>query len=254
MAMQTLSLILYAAYMSLQPCESVFEETAKKANPRVKWEVEGPALTEFAKAACQTSNPDVLWLIAQQESNFRFSIIRINGTEPKILQGEAAQAFLKELKDQPEGTRTNVDIGALQINWMWHHKGFDSDPLQALSPAKQVDYFLKEFGEEIYRRCDDKWVGCYHNQTSSERSQRYQAAVLKKGKILALKSLYYMRDHRKALSKEERMLLPLVKKDEFYRAFETVGGFPLPRKQILHFVDDRVAPIQAPGIDNRYQG
>ncbi len=254
MAMQTLSLILYAAYMSLQPCEAVFEDTAKAANPKVKWEQEGQALSEFAKAACQTSNPDVLWLIAQQESNFRFSVIRINGPEPKILSGDEAKDFLSELKDKPENLKTNVDIGALQINWVWHHKGFNSDPLQALSPAKQVDYFLKEFGEEIYRRCDDRWVGCYHNQTSSERSQRYQEAVLKKGKVLAVRSLYYMRDHRRALSNEERMLLPLVKREEFYRAFDTVGGFPLPRKQILHFVDDRATPAQVPELDSRYQG
>jgi hypothetical protein len=240
MPLKSLSLILYAAYHSLQPCETVFQETAKTANPTINFKDEQPYLAEFAKAACKTSNPDVLWLIAQQESNFRFTIVRDNGPQPKLYRGQEARDFLKTLNSVADDPRPNVDIGVLQFNWGWHKEGFQNNTDAALSPKKQVEYFLKRFGDEIYRRCEDQWVGCYHNQTNQERANRYQSAVLKKGKTLALQSLYYLRTYRKQLSDAERQLLPLVKKDEFYRIFETAQGFPLPRRHILHFVDDRV--------------
>lgn len=254
MALQSLSLLLYAAYVSLQPCETLFTETAKSANPKMNWSAEEPYLREFAKAACQTSNPDVLWLIAQQESNFRFQIIRVNGETPKVLEGDEARALLESMRRNPEANPKNVDIGVLQINWLWHQKGFSQNPELALSPARQVDYFLKEFGVEIERRCDERWVGCYHNQSDPVRSQRYQQAVLKKGKVLALQALYAIRSHRKGLTAEERKVMPAVKKDEFYRVFDSVGGFPLPQKQILHFVDDKNLPKRAPEPDSRLQG
>jgi hypothetical protein len=242
MELKSLSLILYAAYHSLQPCETIFQETAKAANPTVNFKVEQPYLEEFAKAACKTTNPDVLWLIAQQESNFRFTIIRENGEDAKIHQGEEAIQYLRNLRRTRREQRVNVDIGVLQFNWAWHKDGFKNDPLLALSPKKQVDYFLKRFGDEIYRRCEDQWVGCYHNQRDQKRANRYQAAVLKKGKLLAMHSLYFLRNHRKQLADSERRLLPLVKKEEFYRIFETAQGFPLPRRHLFDFVDDK--PVQ----------
>jgi hypothetical protein len=249
MALKSLSLILYAAYHSLQPCEKVFQETAKAANPSVNFSVEQPYLEEFAKAACKTSNPDVLWLIAQQESNFRFTIVRENGPEPKIHHGEDAVAFLKTLKGLPADARPNVDIGALQFNWGWHKEGFQNDPLAALSPRKQVDYFLKRFGSEIYRRCKDQWVGCYHNQKDQDKANRYQKAVMKKGKTLAIQSLYYLRTYRSQIVESERQLLPVVRKDDFYKIFETAQGLPLPRRHIFHFVDDKPEQNQNPVQD-----
>lgn len=252
MPLKSLSLILYAAYHSLQPCETVFQETAQAANPSVNFKEEQPYLEEFAKAACKTSNPDVLWLIAQQESNFRFTIVRANGAEPKLYRGKEAVNFLKTLRSSSEDPRPNVDIGVLQFNWGWHKDGFQSNAEAALSPKKQVDYFLKRFGNEIYRRCDDQWVGCYHNQTNQERANRYQSAVLKKGKTLALHSLYWLRNYRKQLTESERQVLPVVKKDDFYRIFETAQGFPLPRRHIFHFVDDGVPQNQDPLLDTNF--
>lgn len=244
--MKSLSLILYAAYNSLQPCETVFKETAKAANPTLDFTLEQAYLDEFASAACETSNPDMLWLIAQQESNFRFRIIVENKEKPLTLKGDEALVYLKKLKKAAPVGRPNVDIGVLQFNWGWHQKGFHQNPLLALSPRKQVDYFLKTFGKEIYRRCDEQWVGCYHNQKDNDRAQRYQLAVQRKGQLLALKTLYFIRDHRKNLSPEELRLVPEINKEDFYRTLETARGMPLPRKQILHFVDDRPAPQQDP--------
>ncbi len=243
MALKTLSLLFYAAYNAMQPCELVFQETARAANPSLDYSIEQPYLEEFAKAACQTSNPDVLWLLAQQETNFRFAIVRENGPVPLIHEGKDAVEFLKKFKTEnanPDSTASrNIDIGVLQFNWNWHSEGFKNDPLKAISPSKQVDYFLQKYGTEIYKRCDDQWVGCYHNQIDKERGTRYQSAVMKKGKTLALRALSYLRDHRALMSKEEKALLPLIRKDEFYQVFEVAKTFPLPRKQILQYADDR---------------
>lgn len=250
MPLKALSLIMYAAYNAMLPCEAVFQETAKAANPAIDFAIEQPYLEEFAKAACQTSNPDILWLIAQQESNFRFAIVRENGPTPHIHKGRDAVDFLKRFKaaseDPNSGMSRNFDIGVLQFNWNWHSDGFKNDPTKALSPRKQVDYFLRKFGSEIFRRCDERWVGCYHNQTDSERAMRYQTAVVKKGKTLALRTLTFLRDYRQSMTAEERKLLPIVLKEDFYKVFELAKTLPLPRKQILHFTDDRDALAQDP--------
>jgi hypothetical protein len=238
MALKTMSLILYTAYKSMMPCEDVFKDLAKAANPTIDFKVEEAFLDEFANAACETTNPDVLWLIAQQESNFRFVIARQNGQPGKLFRGQAAQDFLKTLKEPIVQPTQNIDIGVLQFNGHWHKAAFNEDPMIALSPRKQVDYFLKKFSKEVFTRCQDQWVGCYHHPSDNERATRYQMAVIKKGKTLALQSLYFLRDHRARLTAEERKLMPVIRKEEFYRIFHAVANLPLPRKQILHFVDD----------------
>lgn len=239
MALKTLSLILYAAYHSQMPCEKVFVDTAKAANPSVDFATEESQLTEFAKAACETSNPDMLWLIAQQESNFRFNIVRENGETPKIHTGKDAVQFLKDLKAQGDGAATaNVDIGALQFNWRWHKDGFRKDPLVAVSPRQQVEYFVKQYGQEVSRRCEDRWVGCYHHQTNADRADKYQSAIAKKNKKFVLLTLYFMRDQRKLMTSDERKMLPQIVKEDFYKVFQISTTFPLPYKQIMNIVNE----------------
>ncbi|MFY7930339.1 MAG: hypothetical protein ACOVS5_15805 [Oligoflexus sp.] len=238
MGLKTMSLILYTAYKSMTPCEDVFVDLAKSANPTIDFTGEQTFLSEFANAACETTNPDVLWLIAQQESNFRFVIARQNGQTAKLFQGQGALDFLQTLAQPVEQPTQNIDIGVLQFNWQWHKTAFNQDPMLALSPRKQVDYFLRTFSKEVFTRCQDQWVGCYHHPSDHQRATRYQLAVVKKGRILALQSLYFLRNHRAQLTAEERKLLPSIRKEEFYRIFQAVANLPLPRKQILHFVDD----------------
>ena len=108
MAMQALSIILYAALHTAQPCEKVFVDTAYSANPALKTE-ERPYLDEFAKAACATSNPDILWLLGLQETAFRFVIIRENkGKTFKITEGPAAFAALKALKKKSRSKTSSL--------------------------------------------------------------------------------------------------------------------------------------------------
>src|SRR4051812_32242713 len=80
----TLSVILYAAAHAGQNCETVFQQTAAKVNPEVISESERPYLEELAAAACQTTNPDIIWQIVNQESSFRFVIARDNSADGKV--------------------------------------------------------------------------------------------------------------------------------------------------------------------------
>ncbi|MDQ3230374.1 MAG: hypothetical protein M3Q07_01025, partial [Pseudobdellovibrionaceae bacterium] len=160
----TLSVILYAAAHAGQNCETVFQETAAKVNPNVMTNGERPYLEELASAACQTTNPDIIWQIVNQESSFRFVIARDNSEEGgRVYRGAAAINFLKDLRRKSPRSKekaASVDIGAMQFNWAWHQDSFGRDPLRMLSPAAQVEYLLEKFGEHIYQRCSSKWVGC----------------------------------------------------------------------------------------------
>lgn len=235
----TLSVILYAAAHAGQNCETVFQETAAKVNPAVNSELERPYLEELASAACQTTNPDIIWQIVNQESSFRFVIARDNSGEGRTYRGAEAISFLKDLKKKsrryPEKS-ANVDIGAMQFNWAWHQEGFGRDPLRMLSPAAQIDYLLEKFGETIYQRCLNKWVGCYHNAKDSERGSRYQSQVLKKGRILQLQALYYLKTSLKDMSPEQKASLPRIRKEEFYQVLSLSRDMPLPEKDIRRFV------------------
>ncbi len=238
MALKTLSLILYVAYHTMQPCEQVFQESAKAANPYMDVKANKESLEEFAKAACETSNPDALWLIAQQETNFRFEVLRINGTEPKVLYDQEARDYLNSIRNTKDKDLANVDVGLLQFNWFWHKAGFRNNPTLAFSPKAQVEYFLKKFGNEIAERCNEQWVGCYHNQSNVSISQRYQNSISSKNKVLAEHMFDYLNTFRQNLSREERKVLPSFNKKDFLKVLEAHQELALPQKMIRPFGDD----------------
>jgi hypothetical protein len=221
----------------MQPCEQVFKETAKAANPYSDFSKSEEALSEFAKAACKTSNPDALWLIAQQETNFRFEIVRINGAESRILYDQEARDYLNSVRTTKDKDLANVDIGVLQFNWFWHKGAFRNNVNTAFSPKAQVEYFIKKFGNEIAERCNDQWIGCYHNQSNAEISARYQSRILNKNKILAEQMFKYINDFRAKLSADERKILPGFRKQDFFKVMEAHQDLALPHQEILPFVD-----------------
>jgi hypothetical protein len=236
----TLSVILYAAAHAGQNCETVFQETAAKVNPSILSNGERPYLEELAYSACQTTNPDIIWQIVNQESSFRFVIARDNATEGgRVYRGPAAIDFLKDLRKKsrrnPEKA-ASVDIGAMQFNWSWHQDGFGKDPMRMLSPGAQVEYLLEKFGEHIYQRCSRQWVGCYHNASDRERGLAYQTAVQKKGRILQLQALYYLKGALKEMSPEQKASLPRLRKEEFFQVLNQSRAIPLPEREIRRFV------------------
>jgi hypothetical protein len=236
----TLSVILYAAAHAGQNCETVFQETAAKVNTHIMSNGERPLLEELAFAACQTTNPDIIWQIVNQESSFRFIIARDNSEEGgRVYRGLAAVNFLKDLQKKsgrPSQKNVSVDIGAMQFNWSWHQKGFGQDPMRMLSPGAQVEYLLEKFGERIYQRCSSQWVGCYHSASDRARGSRYQSEVLKKGRILQLQALFYLKDALKTMSPEQKASLPRLRKDEFYRVLSLSKDMPLPEREFRRFV------------------
>ncbi|MBC7658271.1 MAG: hypothetical protein H7249_01030 [Chitinophagaceae bacterium] len=234
MTMHTMSIILYAAFQTMQPCEKVFVDTAKSANASVKAE-EMPYLEEFAKAACATSNPDILWTLGLQETNFKFVIIRENrGKKFSIKEGAPAIAYLKTLKKKSQmknPPKMNVDIGVMQFNWHWHGEGFNNDPMLALSPKRQVDYFVEKYSREIYKTCDQDWVGCFHNQSDDKLSTKYQSDITKKMGRLANNAVEFMVNNRARVNGDELEAMPAVVPDDFYKTFAYAKSFPRPQKK-----------------------
>ncbi|WP_218109985.1 hypothetical protein [Oligoflexus tunisiensis] len=243
---------MYAAAHAGQNCETVFQETAAKVNPNVLTNGERPYLEELAYAACQTTNPDIIWQIANQESSFRFLIARHNTEKgARIYKGTAAVDFLKDLRKKSRkgsAKSSSVDVGAMQFNWSYHQEGFGHDPVRMLSPSAQVEYLLETFGEYIYQRCSSKWVGCYHNASDSELGSRYQKAVRKKGRVLQLQALYYLKGALKEMSPEQKAALPRLRKEEFFQVLNQSRDMPLPEREIRRFVINppNLAPEPAP--------
>lgn len=213
-----LSLILYAAVHTGQSCENVFIEAVKRERPVIS-QSDMMQLRVLSEAACRSSNPDIIWQIAYQESSFRFDIVRINtqGKE-QVLSGQKAHSFLQNLKRSQE--KINVDIGVMQINWHWHRQHFDHDPISMLNPEKQVQYIMNHLTPKIVQRCADDWVGCYHHPSNRYRAKSYQKKVLGKSKSLAVNVVQHMQSSLTALAAESKRGLPPIRKEQFYQTLE----------------------------------
>ncbi len=235
MEVQAMSILLYTALQSMQPCEKVFVDTAMASNPKFALE-EKTYLEEFAKASCNTSNPDALWLLAYQETNFRFLIVRENlGKDFKITRGNEAIKTLKRLKAETAKDKVanlNVDIGVMQFNWRWHGANFEKDPLAALSPKKQVKYLIEKFSPYIYDACDIAWIGCYHNQANVELTGKYFTSVFKKAETLTSLSLKFLKVNRSRLSGEQLDQLPPVRVADIKQSLAYTRSFPRPEQKV----------------------
>lgn len=227
------SMILYAALHTGQPCEVVFKEMAKFAMMRPMEGDEEQRFDELARSACEVSNPDIIWQLVYQESNFRFLIARENlsAGESRVYEGAAALRFLKNLR---QGDERNIDIGPMQFNWAWHHQGFADNPMRMLSPAAQVNYLIDSYAGEIFQRCSGRWVGCYHNSNDKARAQRYESAVMEKGRLLRLYALGFIRKTRATLEPPKLWVLPTIQKDELARVLARSREIALPSKEFFH--------------------
>lgn len=226
MVASSFGVIMYVALHTGQSCERSFQEMARAGGFKAREGAELAAMKAFSAAACASSNPDIIWQLAYQESNFRFQLVRENlpGNAANLYEGEAADAFLKRLNTFDR----NVDIGIMQFNWAWHHQGFEQNPLKVLEPKAQVDYFLKSFSGEIFERCHGRWVGCYHSTNDKSRAQKYEQEVLEKGRILRLYALRYIRKMRTAMAESQRSLLPPILQSDIDRLLEFAREVPIP--------------------------
>ncbi len=228
MGATSFGVIMYVALHVGQSCETAFKEMARSAGFKAMEKTELVAMDEFASAACRTSNPDIIWQLAFQESNFRFDLVRDNLVfgGANLYEGEPAIGFLNKLG--PGDLGRNVDIGVMQFNWGWHHQGFQNQPLTALSPAAQVAYFVESFSGEIYVRCSGRWVGCYHSTNDKSRAQKYEQDVVEKGRVLRLYALKYLRKMRNAFSPSQRSALPPILQSDVSDLLAFAREVPIP--------------------------
>lgn len=167
------SLIALTSLYTNIPCEDVFVAAARKEIPAKRLQQETPFLRKLAVESCKTSNPDIVWQIAKVETNFNFTILRINH-DARVHQGETAVNYLRLLKKS--GRRVNLDIGAMQLNWYWHRQWFNNDPIKMMDPAMQVRYLVTKLSPSLKKHCRNEWVGCYHNPANGKRARIYNRA------------------------------------------------------------------------------
>lgn len=230
MLASTLSMILYTAALTSTPCKSVFIDLVKEVRTTKLSTKDTKYLNTFADAACKTSNPDVFWLLAYQESSFRFDIVRINQKDGgKILRGRKAYHYLRKLNRKRR--KHNADIGALQINWLWHGYMFKHDSKKIMNPAEQVAYISEYMGKNMAKICRSRhWLECYHSPGNKERSKSYYKSILKKSQTLAFKALNYIKDHHQ--ESEDVRYIDVLKGGEnnsgFYDVYRSMTKLNIP--------------------------
>lgn len=228
MVASSFGVIFYLALHTGQSCELAFRDMARATGFKSGDPAELSAMVEFSRAACSTSNPDIIWQLAFQESNFRFQLLRENlpGNRANLYEGEASRSFLNRLGRFD--LNRNIDIGVMQFNWAWHHQGFEQNPQRLMEPKAQVDYFLKSFSGEIFGRCHGRWVGCYHSTNDNSRAQKYEQDVLEKGRRLRLHALRSIRNMRTAMSETQRSVLPAILQSDIDKLLEFAREVPIP--------------------------
>jgi hypothetical protein len=139
----------------------------------------------MARTACSTDNPDVIWVIAFAESGFRVDIAAINSADadlPKVLEGQAATDLARRLsagkKEGGKSTFQNVDFGVMQMNWMYHGKGYGWDAERMLSPKTQIEYLVNVMAPELRSSCGKKWIACYHSWNPNNQ-RKYLKNIIK---------------------------------------------------------------------------
>ena len=228
------SMIIYASVHTGQSCEKVFVDSVKEIRKSHMSRAELPKLKRFAKAACETSNPDIFWQIAKQESSFRFNIVRVN-KQAKVIQKDEAINYVKDLKKSQ--LAHNADIGVMQINWYWHRKGFKYDPVKMLDPAEQVKYIQANMAPNMAKRCSvDSWVGCYHNPSNKKRASNYQSKVKKSARLLTMTLLHYMKRTLAKMPKNQKDKLPVVKKKDFYLTYRNLVKMQVPSDNLEEYI------------------
>lgn len=164
----------YVAKMRDIPCHVLFLAAAGKATSNNLPADERVLMLNFAKAACNTQNPDILWQIAHVESSFKIRIINIGGK--KTLIGEKAKEFLLN----GISNDLNVDIGPLQINWRANGSKFKFEPISYLSGDFSVSFLANNILKNYVSSCGTKWINCYHSY-NSERGQQYRQKIESSG-------------------------------------------------------------------------
>lgn len=167
----------YVAKKRNIPCHVLFLAAAGKVTFNKLPADERLLVMDFAKAACQTQNPDILWQISHVESGFKMRVIHIDGKT--VITGEKAEDYLKNGLSKDK----NVDIGPLQINWRANGSKWKYKPIQYLSGSFSVDFLSNKILKTYVNTCGIKWINCYHSY-KNERGWSYRRKIDSSGKKL----------------------------------------------------------------------
>jgi soluble lytic murein transglycosylase-like protein len=124
----------------------------------------------------------LLYCVAAQESVMRFGdrslpypwTLCARGTP---LRFESYAATVNALEQLLQAGVTNVDCGAMQVNWHWHAERLVT-PRQALDPYPNLRVGAALLKEHALATGDwFKAVGRYHHPSNSERATRYAQGV-----------------------------------------------------------------------------
>lgn len=170
-------LIEYAVQQTGLSCPTLFLAAASKTIQKEFVQKDKVNLSEFSKAACQTSNPDIIWQIAHVESNFQMRIVQIGGK--KVLSGDDAERYLK----QGLAKNANVDIGPLQINWRENGSKWGNEPLEFLSGYFSVHFLARKMLKVYVNSCQNDWVKCYHSY-NKDLGKKYEEKINSSGNTL----------------------------------------------------------------------
>jgi hypothetical protein len=162
--------IRFVAKETNQSCEETFLDAVFLVSKNSSFDDDDKVnLGSFARTACQTKNPDIIWQIAYVESKFAMNVVGIPGSES--LYGEKAVQFIKGI-----GPHQNVDIGPMQINWRVHgsHSGYPAHYF--LNGTFSLNYLSKFVLGPIVKGCKVNWIDCYNSWNSSIGS-KYRVKV-----------------------------------------------------------------------------
>jgi hypothetical protein len=158
---------VYVAEQTKIPCHTLFLAAAGSATKNKMPANERLDILEFARAACRSKNPDVLWQIALVESSFRMKVVQIGGKE--ALYGEKAVAFV----EQGLPAHMNVDLGPLQVNWRANGSKYSFHPKEYFKGQFAVDFVSDYLAVGYLRDCGPyRWIQCYHSY-NPERGTAY---------------------------------------------------------------------------------
>lgn len=163
------------------PCHVLFLAAAGRATSNKLPADERLLMLNFAKAACKTKNPDILWQIALVESSFKIRIVNIAGK--KTLIGEDAKKYLLNGVEKD----SNIDIGPLQINWRANGSKYQFEPINFLNGDFSVHFLANNILQSYVSSCGSKWINCYHSydkQRGYQYRQKIDSSGLKLRKIL----------------------------------------------------------------------
>lgn len=153
--------ILDTANYLNRPCYQIFIESVYQEN-YTSYRNNYSDLKNFAEAACQTSNPDIIWDIAKVESNFNFKILGVAG-KSVLKKKNDIENYLKEISHN-----SNFDIGPMQINWKYHAEK-SGYPISYFFDGKfSVYYVSTKIIGSLVSSCKTEWISCYHSAKSSE--------------------------------------------------------------------------------------